>query len=201
MNLREAGEWHDRQKWQSQFPYLEDATLRLVYPYLDKAYTRLVLSTAFEYLPDDIREDYFTPPASPEGKTVMILADLTIALLHPEKIIPGLIKKAIDEIDEAYRVILEKGGGWSSNASKSTPDKRQLAVLDWYRRNQAKLSYLKKSYLEDNNLYEDRGGQEKRQFKTILLIKIVKQVTKNKLTFSKVKDHLENITNHKIPVF
>ena len=82
---------------------------------------------------------------------------------------------ALPEIRKAYNVILRSGGGWSSR--KSNADKRKKAVLTWYKRNQVQLSYLKETYLEDPVLYEDRGGQEKRNFINRLLIKIVEAET------------------------
>jgi hypothetical protein len=85
---------------------------------------------------------------------------------------------------------LRSGGGWSSLADKSK-EKRKTAVLDWYRRNQARLPYLKEVYLEDPALYEDGGGQEKRNFITRLLTRIVKDNANQELIFQKLMPALE----------
>lgn len=198
-NLREIA---SIQEWQSTFPYLDKATLQLVYPHLRNAALRLHLypllkNSSLENYSNELWEMFFKSPARIEDRTIMVLADIVVALLFSEKIIPGIIDTAVDEIEEAYRVILQKGSGWSSDRSKSTPDKRKTAVLEWYRRNQARLSYLKETYLQDSALYEDRGGQEKRNFKARLLIKIIKHVVKEELTFQKVGDHLKNLKKSK----
>ena len=93
-------------------------------------------------------------------------------------------------------MILRSGGGWSSPADKSQ-EKRKSAVLDWYQRNQASLSYLKEIYLDDPSLYEDGGGQEKRNFITRLMIKIVKDQADHELTFQKVETHFKNLKKRK----
>lgn len=121
----------------------------------------------------------------------MVLADLVIALLFPEKIISGVIDKALAEVEEAYRVILQEGGGWSHNDD----NKRKAAVLDWHNRNQARLSYLKKSHLEDSTLYDYGGRQEKRNFFNCLLSTIIKEVTHKKLTSRKVMGLLKGKTS------
>jgi hypothetical protein len=195
-NLRDLGEWVSMEEWRSAFPYLGKTNLRLVHRHLSKAALRLVLSTELEYLSDELREKYFTAPASPEERTIMVLADIVVAFLFPEKIIKVLIDNTMGEIEEAYRVILQEGGGWSS-VSKSSQDQRKTTLLEWYQRNQARLSYLKESYLEDVRLYDCRGGQEKRDFRDILLIQIIKDVIKQKLTFAKVRNHIESFKKSK----
>jgi len=117
---------------------------------------------------------------------------MVIDLMFPDKKIEPIISKALSEIKKAYNVILQSGGGWSSPADKSQ-EKRKLAVLDWYRRNQARLSNLKEIYLDDPALYEDGGGQEKRNFIARLMIKIVKDQADQELTFQKIDTHFKNL--------
>ena len=45
----------------------------------------------------------------------------------------------------------------------------------------------------DPALYEDRGGQEKRDFIKRLVIKIVKDQANQKLTFQKVETYFKNL--------
>ena len=115
---------------------------------------------------------------------------MVIDLMFPDKKIEPIISKALSEIKKAYNVIVQSGGGWSY---KNKPQKRKTAVLDWYRSNQARLSHLKSIYLEDPALYEDRGGQEKRDFIKRLVIKIVKDQANQKLTFQKVETYFKNL--------
>jgi hypothetical protein len=195
-SLREAGERQLMQKWQKTFPYLEDATLRLIYPHLQDAAIRLHFYPVLENYPD-IRDEYFKPSTSTEEKTIKILADMVMALLSPEITIPGIINKAMVEIKQAYRVILQEGGGWSSVPSKSSREKRKNALLEWYQRNQVRLLYLRESYLKDERLYEGRGGQEKRDFQDILLIQIIKHLVKQKIASVKIRDFIKNFKNSK----
>ncbi len=176
------------ESWRSNFPHLDKNTLRLVYPQLSDAILRMHMSLLFKSFSDRDRDCYLKPLASPEEKTIMVLADMVVALLIPEPLISDLIGNARGEVEEAYHVILEKGGGW---ASKIKPDQRKAAVGEWYTQNRTRLSYLEESYLQDSALYEDRGGQEKRQFISLLLKKIIKKITKKELTFAKVKAHLK----------
>jgi hypothetical protein len=188
--LRETAEWVLMEEWRKAFPYLDKTTLRLIYPQLTEAALRLHLYPLLEDLSDEDRDRYFKTPASPAERTIVVLADLVVALLFPETIISGLIDNAMGEIGEAYQIMKSMGGGWSSNTSKSTPEKRKTAVLEWYRLNQTRLSYLNKTYLKDSGLYKDRGGQEKRDFQVRLLKKIIQQVVKRELTFNKVGKQL-----------
>ena len=121
---------------------------------------------------------------------------MVISLLFPGEKIDPIVWEALPEIEEAYNVILRSGGGWSSPADKSQ-EKRKLAVLDWYRRNQARLSNLKDIYLEDPARYEDGCGQEKRNFIARLMIKIVKDQADHELTFQKVDTHFKNLKKRK----
>lgn len=202
MNLRDAvvpklNEELKEQERQEALQVLEQGWPS-IQPELRAAYLRLRLGPLTlpgllkNYSPKDLSEyitPIFTPPASPEEAKIKLLADLVISLLFPEKKIDPIIWEAELEIKKAYNVILRSGGGWSS---KIKPEKRKTAVLDWYRRNQARLSYLKEIYLEDPVLYEDGGGQEKRNFITRLLTKIVKDNANQELTFQKVNARLKS---------
>lgn len=210
MNLREAAQRLQKevlkeQEQQSALLVLEQGW-QSVLPYLETAYLRLQLGPLTlpgllkNYSPKDLAKyiaPIFTSPASPEEAKIQLLADLVISLLFPERKIDPIIWEALPEIEEAYNVILQSGGGWSY---KNKPEKRKTAVLEWYRRNQARLSYLKEIYLEDPALYEDRGGQEKRNFITRLVIKIVKDKGNQELTFQKVEAHLKNLKDLKQPL-
>jgi hypothetical protein len=107
--------------------------------------------------------------------------------------------EALPEIEKAYDVILESGGGWASPSDKSQK-MRKTAVLDWYQHSQARLSYLNKEYLEDPALYQDGGGQEKRNFIARLLIKIIGDKASKELTFRKIDAHLKNLKKLKKPL-
>lgn len=195
-NLGDLGKWVSMEEWRSAFPYLEEANLRLVHRHLSKAALRLVLYAKSEYLSDELRGKLFTSPTLPGEKTIMVLADLVIALRFPQKIIPGIIHKAIVEVEEAYKVILQKGGGWASR-SQDNPEKRKTAVLQWFRKNQARLSYLKEPYLEDLNLYVPRSGQEKRDFRAQLLVKIIEETTKQELPPTKITEYYRDFKKSK----
>jgi hypothetical protein len=211
MNLREAAQ--QLQKEPLKEPELQSALLVLeqgwqsVLPYLETAYLRLQLGPLTlpgllkNYSPKDLAKyiaPVFTSPSSPEEAKIQLLADLVISLLFPERKIDPIIWEALPEIEEAYSVILQSGGGWSSY--ESNPEKRKTAVLEWYRRDQARLSYLEEIYLDDPALYEGGGGQEKRNFITRLLIKIVKDKGNQELTFQKVEAHLKNLKDLKQPL-
>ena len=195
-NLKEIS---SKETWQRIFPYLDDATLQLVHPHLRDAALRFFLYPNLEELPDDtrgfIQEMFYKTPASPEQRAIVVLADLVVALINPEKLLPGLINKACGEIAEAYQVILHEGGGWSF--SGTNPEKRKSAVFAWYQRNRPRLSYLQESFLQDIALYEDRGGQEKRDFRARLLSKIIEYTTSQELTLSEIKNLLETIKKSK----
>jgi hypothetical protein len=135
----------------------------------------------------------FIPHGSPEEERIKVLADLVISLMFPQKKNELILAMALPEVKEVYKVILKHGGGWSSNIEKSNPEKRKTVALDWYRRNRDNLSYLKEIFLEDPKLYEDGGGQEKRNFMVNLLIKIVKDQADKEITFQKVDAHLKNL--------
>lgn len=179
-----------KERWPSILPDIRAAYLRLRLrnPLLIPG---LLQNYSPDYLADYCAEIY-VPPASPKEAKIQLLADLVIALMFPEKKIEPIISRALSEIKKAYNVILESGGGWSSPADKSQ-EKRKSAVLDWYQRNQASLSCLKAIYLDDPALYEDGGGQEKRNFITRLMIKIVKDKADDELTFQNIGTHFKNL--------
>ena len=185
------------QLWQKKFPYLEQAALQLVAPHLEQSALRWHLYPVLKHGSDDVRdkvrEKYFKPPATPEEKTIIALADLVFVLTSPENALPGLIDNAIDEIDEAYDVLKQEGGGWSSDASKSNPKKRKEALSTWFKREQGRLLYLRELYLTDERLYEDRGGQEKRDFRDILLIMIIEDLVKQKLSSHEIRRRIKDL--------
>jgi len=188
-SLREIAEWDlIEQAWQAILPYLKKAAIRL---HLNPLAPGTLQSYSDEFL-----EQIYGPPASLMEKKKQQLAGMIFALLFPEKEIDFLITKALPEIEEAYKVILNKGGGWVSFLDRGA-DKRKRVVLDWYQRNRVRLFYLKETYLQDPKLYEDRGGQEKRDFRARLLIKIVNDVTGINITFQQANNHLRNLNKFK----
>jgi hypothetical protein len=191
MNLNEIAKWRKREGQKQE--------LESLLPDLKKAYLRLQLNPLTlpellkNYSPEYLAEymaPILEPPASPEEAKIQMLADLVISLLYPGKKIDLIIDEALPEIEKAYNVVLRRGGGWSF---ESNPDKRKTAVLEWYQRSQPRLSYLKEAYLQDLALYEDGGGQEKRNFITRLLLKIVKDKANKELNFQKVDAHLKTL--------
>jgi hypothetical protein len=213
MNLREAVEPKLNEKmkeqkrrealqvlkegWSSIQPELGEAYLRLTFksprsiPGLLKNYSPKTLA---KYI-----SSIFTGPATPEEAKIQLLADLVISLIYPEKKIDPIMWEALPEIEKAYNVILHSGGGWASPSDKSQ-EMRKTAVLDWCRHKQAQLSYLKEEYLEDPILYQDGGGQEKRNFIIRLMINIIRDKANKELTFRKVDAHLKNLKNLKQPL-
>jgi len=205
MNLKDAAEGPlkeslKEQERQSALQVLEKG-LQSIQPELRAAYLRLQLRNPLlipgllkNYSSDYLAEycaEIFVPPASPEEAKIQLLADLVISLQYPEKKLNVIISKARLEIKKAYNAVMRDGGGWSSY--ESNPKKRRTALMEWYRRNQARLSYLKEIHLEDPALYEDGGGQEKRNFITRLMIKTVKDKADEELTFQKVDTHLKKL--------
>jgi len=181
---------HD--KFQIISPYLEKARKRLywysVIPELKK-----LTPEDFDFCWERYVEPLFAPPASLEEEKIMILAEIAACVLYwDETMIDSTIKGALPEIDEAYNVVLIEGGGWSSYGG-DRPAQRKAAVLNWFKSHQSELSYLKKSYLNDSGLYEDGGGQEKRNFYIRLLLKIINDEGYNKLTFKQILSRLKKI--------
>ena len=110
--------------------------------------------------------------------------------------IDPIISKALPEIDEAYTVVKERGGGWSSR--KSDTEQRRAAVLAWFEQSESRLSVLKKSYLEDQALYDNFGsGQEKRDFYIHLIKKIVEESAHQKATFREIESCLRRLKKSK----
>lgn len=163
-------------------------------PHLAKAFWRLFLNpcTAWaESCPDEILRTIFAPPADHMEAILDHTADLLAFMVFNEettlKLVADIISKSLPEIEEAYNVILRDGGGWSG--PKGDPDKRQAAVLAWFDQHKARLSFLKRSYLEDPTLYNDGAGQEKRNFITrLLMFLLLEKMDRDKITFQKVHD-------------
>ncbi|MBM4274493.1 MAG: hypothetical protein FJ134_08550 [Deltaproteobacteria bacterium] len=190
-SLREFGEWElIEHAWKTIIPYLKKAAFRL-------RLNPLAPGTLKNYS-DEFLKQIFGPPASPIEEKKQQLAGMIFALLFPEKEIDFIISRALPEIEEAYKVILNKGGGWSSHTDRGA-DKRMKSVLDWYRHSQDRLSYLKTKYLQQTNLYNPGGigSQTKRNFVGQLLIEIIKDVVGIKITFQQVNSHLRNLKKFK----
>jgi len=182
----------------------QEALKQSIAAHLRKAYLRMQLRNAAlipgllkNYSPDYLAKycaEIFVPSGNPEDERIQLLADQLIPLVYPDKKIEQIIFMTVPQIKDAYKAILKRGGGWSAH---STPEKRKTAVLDWYRHNQARPSYclscLKETYLQDPALYDDGGGQEKRNFIYRLVIMIVKADTGKELTFQKVDEHFKKL--------
>jgi hypothetical protein len=178
-------------------------------PYLRKAYLRRELMntrTIFRLLENHTVEEFMEyslqllkVPVTPEEAKIQLLSDIVIGLVYPEpeteNKIETIIQESLGEIDELYTAILQKGGGpgWSFDPKKDKPNKRKMIALEWCRRNQVRLSYLKEKYLQDTDLYNFGSGQERRNFTSRLIIKIVNDEIGKKLNFSKVKAYLGNL--------
>jgi hypothetical protein len=105
------------------------------------------------------------------------------------------ISDALPEIDEAYNVVKQDGGGWSDRPGGDI--QRQTAVLAWFDENKARLTCLKKSYLKDLALYNFGSGQEKRNFYTRLIGKIVEETAHQKITSQEIIDCLRRLKKSK----
>ncbi len=188
---------------------------RIIQPHLAKAWIRLLLH--YQALPTKTPVDPFEesitawttflsteewttwgpqvydPPQTPEEETIMLLADLVAALLFREEIAGAqtieVLPQALSEVERAYEAVKRKGGGWSKN---STDNARQTAALQFFRANREHLKFLKEEHLLDQSLYNEGGGQEKRNFTVRLLGKIVKDATNTELTFQKVNALLKS---------
>jgi hypothetical protein len=207
--LRETAEWHLMQKWQKILPDLEDAVVRLLLPELEKSAIRLKFNPAIPggLNTDAFLEDYFKPPADLQELKTQLLADLVVVLLFPQKRLDLIIAKSFPEIEEAYNVILKEGGGWSSYADKSNPEKRKTTVMSWYKVYKSRLMYLNEKNLNNPILYNPVVTQEKRDFYVRLLSEIIMDVGSKELTlrklierhkkFNKLKQHpiLKDILN------
>ena len=99
-----------------------------IWPHLEKARMRLLLRPILVDKKLDPYDDpfleYFAPPSSPQDEKIMILADLAAGLLFNiheqlEQVkISSLIRKALMEIDQAYEVMKNEGGGWGREANE-----------------------------------------------------------------------------------
>jgi hypothetical protein len=165
-------------------PYLEQARQRLIrYPLifeLKKEEDPQVVDIVWR----NLLEPYFAPPATPEEEKIMILADMAASYLYFDEVISDwiddtLIPGALAEIEEAYQVIKDTKG-WSGR--KSHEENRKAVALDWFKIHHHRLAYLKESHLKDPQLYEDGGGQERRNFRVRLLKDIINDKTRRKET-------------------
>ena len=96
----------------------------------------------------------FAPSSDYKEAMFTHIADFLTFITFDEKttskMVTDTISKAMPEVEEAYRVTLQDGGGWSSHVG--TPSQRQTAVLAWFKQSKNRLSYLKKLHLEDPSL-------------------------------------------------
>lgn len=173
-------------------------------PIVKKAYLRMQLkNSAFvpgllmNYSKEELAEyvaKIFLPSDDPVEEQIQQIADLLIPFIYPDKKIDQIIDMTFRHVEEAYNAILKHGGGWSRT---SNPDKRKMAVLAWFRRNNSKpeysLSSLKEIYLQDSALYDYGSGQERRNFINRLLINIIKTETNKKLTYQELDERINNI--------
>jgi len=172
---------------------------------LVKAYMRMQLKNAAfipgllknyskEYLAEYMTEIYL-PSDDPVEEQFQQIVDRLIPFIFPDKKIDQIIFMTLPLIKDAHEAILKHGGGWSS--TKSNLEKRKTAVLDWYRRNQSQrryyLSTLKEKHLQNSDLYNDGGGQEKRNFIKRLLINIIKTETNKQLTFRELDERIRKL--------
>src|SRR4030042_6576639 len=84
--------------WRPAFPYLDETTLRLIYPHLGDAVLRQHMSPLLKNFSDEDRNWYLKPLVSPEERTIMVLADIVVALLYPEPFISGITDNAMGEL-------------------------------------------------------------------------------------------------------
>ena len=80
----------------------------------------------------------FLPSDDPVEEQIQQIADLLIPFIYPDKKIDQIIDMTFNHVEEAYNAILKHGGGWSRTAN---PDKRKMAVLAWFRRNNSEHKY------------------------------------------------------------
>lgn len=175
-------------------PFATVKQLRLVFPYLQKAIERQYYNPLLPWVKkSDVIKDFlkeiFAPPASHEEEVIMIVADILVDLIvDPVRRIAPIISAALPEIEEAYNVVLQDGGGWSSRGGKS--ERRKAATFAWFDQNKARMSYLNKSHLQDLTLYNDGAGQDKRNFYIHLILKIVKERAHRIITFNEILNYM-----------
>ena len=66
-------------------------------------------------------------------------------------------------------------------------------MLAWFGQNDARLTFIKKSYLEDPTIYNDGGGQEKQNFRVRLIVKIVDETPLLEIIPQEFFDSLDNL--------
>lgn len=144
------------------------------------------------------RPQVYDPPQTPEEETISLLADLVAALLFREEISEKktieVLREALSEVERAYGAVKRKGGGWRKN---STDNARQTAALQFFRANREHLKFLKEEHLLDPSLYNEGGGQEKRNFTVRLLGKIIHDTTHQHLP---IKEIMRCLKTEKTPL-
>jgi hypothetical protein len=170
----------------------------LIRPHMELAFMRLFLNPFApwsEGCSDEVLRTIFASPANYKEAMIQHIAEVLTFITFGEKttlkIVNTTITKALPEVEEAYKVAKQSAGGWSVRAGE--PSTRQMAVLEWFTENKNRISYIKKSHLEDTSLYDDGGGQEKRNFIVRLLLLILKQKVALKITFQEVQKSLKNL--------
>jgi hypothetical protein len=168
-------------------------------PFAEKAFARLFFNPGLlwaESCSDEFLNSIFAPPATILEARTQHAADIIVYMIFEKKInskmTDDLISKAMPEIEEAYNVILRDGGGWSG--LKGDPDKRQAVVLAWFDKHRTRLSFLKRSYLEDPTLYNDGGGQEKRNLIVRLSLLILQRKVAKRITFQNIYAHYKKLS-------
>jgi hypothetical protein len=184
-NLAEAVEWRKiEEAWKHFLPYLKKAAIRL---HVNPLTSGVLKNYSAEFL-----KEIFGPPVSIIDERKQFFAGQIFAWLFPEKEIEFIVTKATPEVEEVYHTVVKEGSGWGS-FPKSTPEKRKMAVLNWWGHNQGRLFYLKETHLGDTKLYEFGGGQERRGFIGLLLKKIVEDQTNMNVTRQKVYNYYKRL--------
>lgn len=134
----------------------------------------------------------FSPPTTPAGADIRLLADLVLDLLAPalSPRAEQIIHQALTEVEEAYEATKAAPGGWGR---KGTPEKRRQAVLMWYRDNRPRLMMITEHFLKDRRLYHECGGQEKRNFHARLLSNIIDCHLKAGTTEAEISNYLKRL--------
>jgi hypothetical protein len=190
-DLKEIAEWKlIEEAWEILLPYLKRAAFRL--------HVNPLSPGILNNYSDEFLKHIFGPPDSPIEEKKQYFAGQIFAWLFPEKEIDFVIARALPEIEEAYKVIKKKGGGWVSHTDRGV-NKRKKAVLDWHQYSQNRLAYIKNTYLQDPRLFNPGGvgSQTKRNFIGRLLIKIIKDKVGLEITFQQANSHLRNLAKFK----
>ena len=129
--------------------------------------------------PGGIGLGYFLEvPTSEWDAKVRLMAEIIIALIfqkEKEKTrIKLIVEDCLAEIDSLYKKMI-KGGGWRRGHSAK---ERQNDVMLYYDQHPVRFKYIKKFFLEELSLYDEGGGQEKRNFRYRLINKILSEEIK-----------------------